>query len=56
MLPRLQCVSIVVTSDLTLEENETFLAVLNSSDPDVIIDPNTATVTILNDDGNTYTC
>ena len=48
--------SIVVTSDSTLEENETFFAVLNSTDSDVIPDPNIATVTILNDDGNAYTC
>ena len=55
-LPQLQCVSIFVTSDLTLEENETFFAVLNSTGPDVIINPDIATVTILNDDGNAYTC
>ena len=52
----LQCVSIFVTSDLNLEENERFFAVLTSADPDVIIDTNIATVTILNDDGNTCTC
>ena len=54
--PQLQCVSILVTPDLALEENETFLVVLNSADSDVINNPDVATVTILNDDGNASTC
>ena len=49
------CATITVVSDTTLEDDESFSVVLTTTDPDVIISPNTAFVTITNDDSK-YLC
>ena len=46
-----QCVDIQLVDDSVLENNETFLVTLSSSDSAVLTNPNAATVTINNDDG-----
>ena len=46
-----QCADIQLVDDSILENDETFLVILSSSDSVVMINPNTATVTISNDDG-----
>lgn len=45
-----QCQIIPVINDAILENNETFLINLNASDPDVLLENNSATITITNDD------
>ena len=45
-----QCQIIPVISDVILENDETFLINLNASDPDVLLENSTATITITNDD------
>lgn len=45
-----QCQVIPVISDAILESDETFLVNLNASDPDVLLENSTATITITNDD------
>ena len=48
-----QCGSIVIANDSILENPETFSVTLNTTDPDVIITiPDSASITIRNDDGN----
>ena len=49
------CATITVGSDTILEDDESFSVVLTSTDPDVTINPNTAVVTLTNDDGK-YLC
>ena len=49
------CATITVVSDTILEDDESFSVVLTTTDPDVTIDPNTAVVTLTNDDGK-YMC
>ena len=44
--------SINITDDNTLEDVEDFRVVLNTSDPNVFLQPSSATVTILDNDGN----
>ncbi len=48
-IPR--CWVIVITNDNILESIETFSVELNTSDPDVILNPSSAVIRILNDDG-----
>ena len=49
----IQCGSVIIVNDSILENQETFFVVLNTTDPDVIITtPDSANVTIQNDDGN----
>ena len=45
-----QCQIIPVISDAILENNETFLINLNASDTDVLLENNSATITVTNDD------
>ena len=45
-----QCQIIPVISDAILEIDETFLINLNASDPDVLLENNSATITVTNDD------
>ena len=47
----IQCVNITILSDEKVEYNETFYVVLSTDDPDVILVPQNATVTITNNDG-----
>ena len=47
-----QCLSISITDDSILENDEVFAVVLSATDQDVILNPNTTSVTILDDDGN----
>ena len=47
-----QCLSISITDDSILENNEMFVVALRTTDKDVILSPSTTSVTILNDDGN----
>ena len=49
------CATITVTNDTILEDDELFSVVLTTTDPDVTISPNTAVVTLTNDDGK-YLC
>ena len=51
----LQCVNIDIVNDTILEENELFLAVLETDDQQVILDPFSANVVILNNDGKIST-
>ena len=44
------CATITVGSDTILEDDESFSVVLTTTDPDVTISPNTAVVTITDDD------
>lgn len=46
-----ECANILLVDDDILENDETFFVVLSSSDIAVTINPDTATVTINNDDG-----
>ena len=46
-----QCVDIEIVNDATLESSEFFNVVLSSSDPDVVIDNNMASIVIIDDDG-----
>ena len=49
------CATITVTSDTILEDDESFSVMLTTTDPDVTISPNTAVVTLTNDDSK-YLC
>ena len=42
---------ISIFDDLVLEDNETFSVLLSTEDPDVLLDPASATVTIVDNDG-----
>lgn len=44
------CVSVPISDDEVLESDETFSVSLNTSDPDAMLSPSSATITILNDD------
>ena len=46
-----QCVDIEIINDDTLELSEFFNIILSSSDPDVVIDNNMASIVIIDDDG-----
>ena len=47
-----QCADIQLVDDSVLENNETFLVTLSSSDSAILTNPDATTVTINNDDGN----
>ena len=47
-----QCQSISITNDSILENDEVFVVALSTTDQDVILNPSTTSVTILDDDGN----
>ena len=47
----LTSVSVPILEDLTVESNETFSAVLTSTLPNVVLGENTATITIVDNDG-----
>ena len=47
-----QCQSISITDDSILENDEVFVVALTTTDQNVILNPNTTSVTILDDDGN----
>ena len=49
------CATIMVGSDTILEDDKSFSVELTTTDPDVTISPNTAVVTITNDDSK-YLC
>ena len=51
-----ECANISITSDEILEEDEAFDVVLTTNDTDVMIRPNSATVTIVDDDGMPSCC
>ena len=42
-----QCINITIRSDVVLEDDESFFVVLDSSEPRIILNPNTSVVTIL---------
>ena len=42
-----QCINITIRSDVALEDDESFFVVLDSSEPRIILNPNTSVVTIL---------
>ena len=42
-----QCINITIRSDEVLEDDESFFVVLDSSEPRIILNPNTSVVTIL---------
>ena len=44
-------VRVQISNDLLIESSETFLGLLTSSEPNVMIGDGTATVTILDNDG-----
>ena len=50
----MQCQVIQVIGDAILETNEIFFTNLEASDPDVVLENNTATITITNDDRKLY--
>ena len=45
-----QCEDVPIQEDTILETNESFTVELSTTDPDVILDPQSATVTIFDDD------
>ena len=45
-----QCEDVPIQEDIILETNESFTVELSTTDPDVILDPQSATVTIMDDD------
>ena len=46
------CATVVpIVDDAVLEDNQTFSVVLSTEDPNVSLDPASATVTIVNNDG-----
>ena len=48
------CATVVpIINDAVLEDNQTFSVVLSTLDPDAIVDPAFATITIVDDDGET---
>ena len=47
-----QCQSISITDDSILENDEVFVVALTTTDQNVILNPNTTSVTILDNDGN----
>jgi len=47
---QLQCTNITIINDMVLEVDEVFFVVLSSSEPRIIVNPNTSIVTILDDD------
>ena len=47
-----QCQSISITDDSILENDEMFVVALSTADQDVILNPSTTSVTIIDDDGN----
>ncbi len=53
---QLLCVSFGIIDDFVSENNETFCVTLTSNEPDgsVIVNPSSATVTIIDDDGKKY--
>ena len=44
------CRQIIIIGDFILEENEMFFVVLSTTDQAVLLNPSSATVTILNND------
>ena len=42
-----QCINITIRSDVILEDDESFFVVLDSSEPQIILNSNTSVVTIL---------
>lgn len=50
----MQCQVIQVIGDAILEIDEIFFTNLETSDPDVVLENNTATITIANDDRKSY--
>ena len=50
VVPAVQCVSINITNDTIHESDEVFRVTLLTTDEDVILDPNTTLVTILDND------
>ena len=46
------CVNISIENDAVLEENEVFIVELSTNDPEVNLSPSSASVTILDNDGN----
>ena len=42
-----QCINVTIKSDVALEDDESFLIVLDSIEPRIILNPNTSVVTIL---------
>ena len=44
------CRQIIIIDDVVLEENEMFFVVLSTTDQAVLLNPSSATVTILNND------
>ena len=47
-----QCQSISITNDSILENDDVFVVALSTTDQDIILNPSTTSVTILDDDGN----
>ena len=46
-----QCVTFTILDDDIFEDNEVFFGILSTIDEDVILNPATVTITILDDDG-----
>ena len=44
-----QCINVTISRDVILEDDESFFVVLDSSEPRIILNPNTSVVTILDD-------
>ena len=42
-----ECINITISRDMVLEDDESFFVVLDSSEPRIILNPNTSVVTIL---------
>ena len=49
-----QCVPISILDDTIFEQNEVFSLILETDSPVVVVDPDVATVTIIDNDGGPH--
>ncbi len=50
----MECVNISIISDTFVEDDEVFMVLLSTNDPDVILSPHAANITIDSNDSETF--
>ncbi len=50
----MECVNISIISDTLVEDDEVFMVLLSTNDPDVILSPQAANITIESNDSETF--